>query len=335
MFSRLAVAPNGKDAMERLYVLGHPVAHSKSPAMYNAVYRALGLDWDYGFADRGTEEGARAFLGEADFLSINITTPWKPLAFSKAQVATSSAVLAQGANVLVKRVDGSFIADNTDGLGCVSYLKRRGVDFDGASVAVCGTGPTARAIMHACALAGAAKVTLLGRDATRTAAAVADYKERVAELVANRDANVVDAIDARYATADLTQIAASCAMAGRDYGAAENDIRAADVIIDATRLGMREGDPAPFGVDLISAGQVVFDVVYAHGETALVEGALEAGAAAFDGEGMLVAQAVATVHDVAGALDLPVDVDSIDLFQTMSVAAGFQRLSEAGLLSKC
>ncbi len=308
--------------MEKLYVLGHPVAHSKSPVMYNAVFRALGLDWEYGFADCATEDEAREFLEAADFISINITTPWKPLAFAHAQVATSSAALAQGANVLIKRADGSFIADNTDGLGCVSYLKRCGIAFDGASVVVCGTGPTARAIMHACALAGAKKVTMLGRDAVRAQGVVSEYLTR-AEKLAQGSEDTIDAIDSRYAAAGLKEIVAAQNVLAGDYASNEQALREADVIIDATRLGMQQGDPAPFDTKLISSDQAVFDVVYAHGETALIAGAKAAGARAFSGEGMLVAQAVATVHDLAGALDLPVDVDSIDLFEVMHQAAGF------------
>ena len=315
--------------MEKLYVLGHPVAHSKSPVMYNAVYQALGLDWHYDFADCSQESQARELLEARDFLSINITTPYKPLAYSQAAVVTSSAALAQGANVLIVR-DGEFVADNTDGLGCVSYLKRCGVRFDGASVVVCGTGPTARAIMHACALAGAAKVTLLGRDSGRTADVVSEYEERLAQLatgVGADGAQVLDAIDPRYAVASLGDIVASCAIRGADYASGAQDIAQADVIIDATRLGMQHGDPAPFDVSPISAGQTVFDVVYAHGETALIAGARAAGAAAYDGEGMLVAQAVATVHDIKCALDLPIDFDSIDLFEVMRAAAGFSCFS--------
>lgn len=308
--------------MEKLFVLGHPVAHSKSPVMYNAVYQKLGLDWHYSFADCETEESAREFLAKADFLSINITTPWKPLAFEQAGVVTSSAALAQGANVLIKR-EGGFVADNTDGIGCVSYLKRCGVEFAGAAVAVCGTGPAARAIMHACALAGAASVALLGRNAAHAQDIVAEYRARVANLTSGTQ-SVIDAIDPRYATASLADIAQACNVSGGDYAAGEAALRNADVIIDATRLGMQPGDPAPFDTSLISADQTVFDVVYAHGETVLVRGARAAGARVFDGEGMLVAQAVATVHDIACLLDLPVDVDSIDLFETMRKAAGFR-----------
>lgn len=59
----------------------------------------------------------------------------------------ASATLAHGANVLVNK-DGALIAYNTDGQGCVAYLERAGVDFRGASVVVCGTGPTSLSILH-------------------------------------------------------------------------------------------------------------------------------------------------------------------------------------------
>ena len=63
-----------------LFVLGHPVAHSKSPVMHNAAYQALGLPWVYGFADCATSEEAKEFLKSGQWLAINITMPYKPLA---------------------------------------------------------------------------------------------------------------------------------------------------------------------------------------------------------------------------------------------------------------
>ena len=63
---------------EKLYVLGHPVSHSKSPVMYNAVYEKAGLPWHYGLMDVPTVPEAETFLAARDFLSINITTPYKP-----------------------------------------------------------------------------------------------------------------------------------------------------------------------------------------------------------------------------------------------------------------
>ena len=101
------------------------------------------------------------------------------------------------------------------------------------------------------------------------------------------------------------------------------DLKGADLVIDATPLGMNEGDPTPFDTRCLSPGQTVFDVVYGHGETALLRAAREAGCAAYDGSGMLVAQAVETVRDLAaitGVFSIPAHMD---LFAIMAGAAGF------------
>ena len=120
---------------ERLYILGHPVAHSKSPVMYNALYERLGLPWPYALADYAELDEARAFLDARDFLSVNITTPYKPLAFQAATRKAASAQLAQGANVLVRK-DEQLIGFNTDGDGCVKFLELAGVTFKGKRVVV-------------------------------------------------------------------------------------------------------------------------------------------------------------------------------------------------------
>lgn len=286
--------------MEHLFVLGHPVAHSKSPAMHAAAYQALGLNWEYGLVDCESEAEARALLSGGDWRACNITMPYKPLAYELADVRSKAAELAQGANVLVNW-NGRLHADNTDGAGCVSYLKRCGVKFEDASVVVCGTGPTSLAIMHACVEAGVACISLLGRDAAKAQRALDGYRA-LAQGSCDDEALRLQATS---------------------YGAASREISDANVIVDATPLGMRAGDPAPFDTQLLSQGQVVFDVVYGHGETALLAAARAAGCAAFDGSGMLVAQAVETVVDIStitGLFAIPADVD---LFRVMAEAAGF------------
>ena len=283
---------------ETAYILGHPVAHSKSPAMHNAAYKALGLKWEYGFADCESEVAARVFLNVRNWRALNVTMPWKPLAFELADERSVATQLAQGANVLVNW-GGRVHADNTDGKGCVSYLRRCGVSFEGAHVVVCGTGPTSLAIMHACAEAGAGHVTLLGRDAGKARQALEAYRGRMADASAGPD------------------------LAAGAYRENRSAIACASIIVDATPLGMQPGDPAPFDVGSLSAGQTVLDVVYGHGETALVAAARATGCHVHDGSGMLVAQAVETLKDIAaitGAFTVPAHMD---LFAIMAEAAGF------------
>ena len=284
----------------KLYVVGHPVAHSKSPVMHNAAYRALGLDWDYGFADCPDAASARRFFEQDDWLALNVTMPYKPAALEAATEASDAARLAQGANVLVRR-GGELLADNTDGVGCMAYLERNNVKVPDARVVVCGTGPTSLSIMHAAACAGASRVVLLGRDEARSHAALEGYLQRMRECVSSS----VQHADMRAGS----------------YAQSADEIEAADIIVDATPLGMNRGDPAPFDVALLSAGSVVLDVVYGHGETALLAAARAARCVALDGSGMLVGQAVETVRDIVEWLDLPIDLASHDLYAIMHSAA--------------
>ena len=299
----------------RLFLLGHPVGHSKSPVMHNAAYQALGLPWEYALADCPTEEDARAFLADPCWLGMNVTMPYKRLAYETATWRSDAAVLAQGANVLV-RCDGDLRADNTDGIGCISYLKRKGVPFSDARVVVCGTGPTSIALMHAAAQAGARQVMLLGRDGPKARKALAGFQGQCSSAMVSLDVD----------------LSSGC------YAEAADAIAHADVILDATPLGMKPGDPAPFDVSLLGAGQTVFDVVYGHGETALVAAARKAGCSVYDGSGMLVAQAVETVNDLISWLGIASEMeqgsgsrsalgaDSVDLFSVMAQAAGFSGL---------
>ncbi|WP_165055719.1 MULTISPECIES: shikimate dehydrogenase [unclassified Adlercreutzia] len=308
-------------AQKNLYILGHPIAHSKSPAMYNAVYARLGLDWHYGFADLPTLEEAETFLRARDFLSVNVTTPYKPAAFEAADVRAASAQLARGANVLVNK-GGTLIAYNVDGQGCVGYLERTGVRFAGKRVAVCGTGPTALAILHAAAQAGAAEVVLVGRDKERAAGvlrAYADAYRKLAEATVDLPAPQEHHLSFRAAYEHVSLKFGS-------YATSTQAIAAADVIIDATPLGMHAGDPAPFDTGLLSARQVVFDVVYGHGTTSLVTAARAAGCAAHDGAGMLVAQAVATFNIVCEVAGVDAVCGFDELFDVMANAAGFDGL---------
>lgn len=305
-------------AEEKLYILGHPIGHSKSPAMYNAVFEQAGLPWTYGFMDCADAADAEAFLAARDFLGINITTPYKPLAFDAATVRASSAKLAHGANVLVRK-DGNLIAYNVDGQGCVGYLEHAGVSFAGKSVAVCGTGPTALAILHAASLSGSEDVLLLSRDKDRARSVLEGYVDQYRTLAGA----AIDIPADRKGHLSFREAYRKVGLRFGSYTTSTKAIAATDIVIDATTLGMNAGDPAPFDVSLLSSGQTVFDVVYGHGTTALVAAARAAGCAAFDGAGMLVAQAVSAVQIFCDVAEKELPLDRDELFDVMAKAAGF------------
>lgn len=304
--------------VEHLYILGHPVAHSKSPDIYNAIYPKLGLPWEYGFQDIADEGEARAFIEARRFLSLNVTTPWKPLAFRAADVAAATAKLAGGANVLVRK-DTALLAYNVDGQGCVRYLERAGARFGGAAVALCGTGPTAISIMHECAQAGCASVLMLSRDRVRSQQVVNGYLDAYRELLST----AITLPGAPQGRVPFAQAYQDTEFLFGSYATSTAAIANADIIIDATPLGMRPGDPAPFDTALISEAQLVFDTVYGHGQTALLRAAQQAGARALDGRGMLVAQAVETAGIVCDVCEVPMPLSDDELFAMMADAAGF------------
>lgn len=288
-----------------LYLLGHPVGHSKSAVMYNAVYKEAGLPWRYELLDCPSEADARSVLEGRAFLQVNITTPYKPLAFAAADEREAAAELIGGANVLVNE-DGCLVAHNTDGTGCIGFLRREGFPFEGARVAVCGTGPTALAILTACAQAAAAEVLLLGRDAARAQSVLDGWMARAAKRRA-----------ALRPDAQRTRFLAS------SYGGAAELISQFDLVVNATPLGMSANDPAPFDGALFRARQWAFDCVYGHGETAFSVAARMAGCRVYDGAGMLVGQAVETVRIVARACGETIPFDDDALFKMMAQAAGF------------
>lgn len=304
---------------QRLYILGHPVAHSKSPVMYNALYGKLGLPWSYGFADFAEVDQARAFVDAREYLSINITTPYKPLAFESATRKAASAKIAQGANVLVRKGD-ELIGFNTDGDGCVKFLELAGVNFKGKRVVVCGTGPTALSILHACAIAGADVLLLLSRDKERARRVLEGYIERFG-LLANA---TIDFPAAKEGHRSFREAYEKPAFKFGSYDTSRGALGSADIVINATPVGMKPDDPAPFDTSLLGPGQVVFDAVYASGETKLISDAKAAGCkAAYNGGGMLVAQAVATALILSDIEEVEIPYTEAEIFNLMADAAGF------------
>lgn len=194
--------------------------------------------------------------------------------------------------------------------------------FKGKRVVVCGTGPTALSILHACAIAGADVLLLLSRD-----------KERARSVLDGLSLNV----SAGWPTPPSISPAMKEGHRQLPRGLHEADVQvrapipprrgalgSADIIINATPVGMKPDDPAPFDTGLLRPGQVVMDAVYASGRTKLVTDALQADCkAAFNGGGMLVAQAVASALIVSDIAEVKIPYSEAELFNLMADAAGF------------
>jgi shikimate dehydrogenase len=245
--------------------------------MHNAAYQALGLNWvclPIGVPD---QRALLAFVEAARRLSVvgfNVTMPHKQ---AVAELCDEVATLAQmaGAVNTVHCVDGRLIGYNTDGRGLLESLAED-ASFDpaGTSVAVIGSGGAAGAAVTAFILAKAGSLALINRDVGRA--------EQLIERVGDR---------LRGMTVTVHELDAGAASAVRD----------ADLVINATPVGMGAEDPSPIPAAWLREGQVVYDMVYRPGTTALVREAHAAGARAYNGLGMLVAQGALAIDIWVGS----------------------------------
>jgi shikimate dehydrogenase len=245
-------------------VIGHPVRHSRSPAIANAAFASAGVDWSFVALDVAPGSGADAVraMRTLGLGGLMVTMPHKADVIEALDELTPAAA-ALGAVNSIAWVGDRLVGDNTDGAGLVAALAADGVGVEGRRCAVLGAGGAARSIAWALAAAGASEVVVVNRTAAKAevAAALAGPVGRVGSI---------------------------------------EDVSTADVVVNATSVGMgaAEGasEPLPFPADLLVAGQVVVDAVYQPLETPLLRAAKSAGAVALDGLGMLVHQAALTIR---------------------------------------
>jgi shikimate dehydrogenase len=185
-------------------VLGFPVAHSRSPAMHNAAFEALGLDWHYVALPVPPErfrETVRA-LPASGYRGANVTIPHKLAALAVAGSATDAARAVGAANTLTFDEGGAIAADNTDAGG---FLAALGESPRGQRALVLGAGGAARAVVFALLGAGAAEVSVWNRTPERARQMAADLGARFVEHGEQADI-VVNATSAGLHDDDLSAL---------------------------------------------------------------------------------------------------------------------------------
>ena len=254
-----------------LTVIGDPVAHSLSPAMHNAAFRALGLDAVY-VALRVAPESLPAFLAMqvATQGAGNVTVPHKE-AVERSVARKTDACARAGACNTFWTDDGEMIGDNTDVYGVRAALAKLGADRKGERWLVVGTGGSARATA----------VTAADRGATL--------------FVRSRDA------------ARAKAFAVWANSIGVTTGVATGPVEV-DVAINATPLGLAGHDPLPVDLNHIPGVQRALDLVYAPGETRWVRALRERGIEAADGREMLVHQGAAAFERFFPGTAAPTEV---------------------------
>jgi len=265
-------------------VIGDPVRHSLSPALHNAAFAELGLDWTYLAFEVPVGRGADAVaaMRALGIEGLSVTMPHKDTVAAAVDELSPAAALLGAANC-VRRDGDRLIGENTDGTGFLRSLRTQaGVDPAGLRTVVLGAGGAARAVIVALAAEGAL-VTVVNRSP--------DAAARAAALGGEAGGATAEALGERSGSA-----AVGDAEAARD----------ADVVVNATPLGMTDSDPLPVDPALLSDSQIVVDLIYRPERTPLLEAAAEAGATTLNGVGMLLYQAAEQFTMWTGH-DAPVD----------------------------
>jgi shikimate dehydrogenase len=250
----------------RAGVLGKPIAHSKSPQLHLAAYRALGLlDWTYERIECGADElpGVVGGFGP-EWVGVSVTMPGKFAALRFADERTERAALVGSANTLV-RTPAGWRADNTD----VDGVSGAVASIGGASgrALVCGSGGTAPAAVVGLAELGVPGITVVARNPDK-AARLVDLGARIG-------------VPTRF-----------CAL---DGGELAGEVAVAEVLVSTI-----PADVAARYTGTFAAIPVLLDAVYDPWPTPLAEAVAAAGGRVIGGLQMLLHQAFAQVEQFTG-----------------------------------
>lgn len=248
-------------------VLGHPIGHSLSPVMHNRSIQSLAMDAIYLAFDVAPENLMRVLKAMRDmgFGGVNLTVPLKEVAFQGVDAHARSATLARSVNTIEFLEDGRLKGHSTDGDGFIAAVRESfDVGIAGLSVFVLGCGGAGRAVAITCATEGAKRIVLSDIEQTR-----------------------IDAVAAEIAQLAPAVEVASAGTTPDAWTAASLE---ADLVIQATPVGMKAEDKPLLGSGAFRAGQFLFDLIYMFPSTGIMAVAGKAGATTANGLGMLLHQ---------------------------------------------
>jgi shikimate dehydrogenase len=250
----------------RVALLGKPLRRRHSVVMHNAAFAAAGIDASYELLELEADAVPDA-VSEArgpDWLGLGVTAPYKRLVADLCDEVEPDAEAIGAVNNVVRTDAGRLIGINTDAPGFRAGVElAMGRSLADARVVVAGAGGAAHAVVHACLLAGAHRITI----GNRTASSAAELAARVSGVGATTTSAIA-----------------------LDDPAFVEALRSADLAVNATTVGMI--DPGmTIAVDELPAEATVFDLVYVPAETPLLAAARGRGLRAANGSEMLIAQA--------------------------------------------
>lgn len=237
--------------------IGYPTESFKAPMIYNPWFERKGINAVVVPMGVKAEDFAVSFDAIFRFTNLRgalITMPHKVSVVQKMHEVTPAVHIAGACNAVLRREDGTLLGDQFDGAGFVRGVQGKGQRLDGTSVLVSGSGGVGSAIAASLAAAGVAELALF------------DARAESAQALAERLRKHYPQLKVRTGS---------------------NDPAGFDVVVNATPLGMKEGDPLPFDVARISPTTFVGEVVMKSEYTPLLRAARDKGCAVQVGTDML------------------------------------------------
>lgn len=249
-------------------VIGNPVGHSLSPAIHNAAFRKLGLNFVYLAWQVDTiGDAIKGLRALGNFRGASVTIPHKVAAIPFLDHVETTAQRIGAINTIVGE-KGDLTGYNTDATGALRALREGRIDLKGRRIVVLGSGGAARAIAFALAAESCAeKLTLLGIDDVERTKLAQDVRSQATLTV--EDVHL-------------------------DEDSLRRVLPAAQMLIHCTPVGMSpKADTTSVPASLLHAGLSVMDIVYNPLETRLLKDAKHAGCKTIQGLEMFLNQAVA------------------------------------------
>jgi shikimate dehydrogenase len=240
--------------------IGYPTEAFKAPMIYNPFFEKAGIDavvMPMGVQAADYPDFLRALLNVTNLRGALVTMPHKKTTVDLADEVSPTARIAGAANALLKREDGSLLADMFDGEGFVRGVRRKGRNLEGASALVIGAGGVGSAIAASLAAAGVSRMGLH------------DAMDDAARTLGER-------LSTHYPELKVST--------------GSNDPTGYDLVVNATPLGMNEGDPLPIDMSLVAPATFVGEVVMKSAVTPFLRAAQERGCDTQVGTDMLFEQ---------------------------------------------
>lgn len=245
-------------------LLGYPIKHSFSPAIHNAAFKALGIKAEYRLFEKKPKELTDFFkkLRSGSIRGVNVTIPYKEEALRYLDELSQEAELIGAVNTILGKSE-SLIGYNTDGLGFIlSLRKEAGIDPQDKKIVIIGAGGASRAISVHLAREKAANIIL-------------------SDIIPDKAEKLVSHIRKNISRVKVSTVKKEELNSG---------VRTADILINATPVGMKPDDPLPIDPRILHPRLLVCDLIYNPPKTKLLTEAEKIGAKTLNGLGMLLHQ---------------------------------------------